>query len=263
MGHREVKRVSLYFSWPTRKIWKGYVNPHQGPKTCPDCEGDGYNAETQKISKGLYDFDGLGVRWCNNITQDEVDALVKAGRLIEFTRVPRNEEQAEVVKEKIAEGGDNWLPFDNGYIPSAEEVNTWNKRDMGHDTINRRILIEVRAKRLGVWGKCPRCRGKGELKLPRKMKKQYKKWIKYEPPIGTGWQLWETTSEGSPVSPVFATAEELASWCEDGVSDFGYIKTSKENWLEMFVGKKGAVDTGTMLVGTNGFFSPAVNMAAL
>ena len=26
-----------------------------------------------------------------------------------------------------------------------------------------------------------------------------------EPPIGDGWQVWETVSEGSPVTPVFAT----------------------------------------------------------
>jgi len=31
-----------------------------------------------------------------------------------------------------------------------------------------------------------------------------------EPPDGPGWQVWETVSEGSAVSPVFASAEELA-----------------------------------------------------
>lgn len=32
------------------------------------------------------------------------------------------------------------------------------------------------------------------------------------PPTGDGYQLWETVSEGSPISPVFATPEELATW---------------------------------------------------
>jgi len=36
-----------------------------------------------------------------------------------------------------------------------------------------------------------------------------------EPPEGVGWQMWEDTSEGSPISPVFKTAEELAQWLED------------------------------------------------
>lgn len=31
----------------------------------------------------------------------------------------------------------------------------------------------------------------------------------YEPPEGEGWQVWETVSEGSPTTPVFATREEL------------------------------------------------------
>lgn len=34
----------------------------------------------------------------------------------------------------------------------------------------------------------------------------------YDPPAGDGWQLWETTTEGSPISPVFPTAEDLATW---------------------------------------------------
>lgn len=34
----------------------------------------------------------------------------------------------------------------------------------------------------------------------------------FHPPTGEGWQMWEDTSEGSPMSPVFATREELARW---------------------------------------------------
>lgn len=54
-------------------------------------------------------------------------------------------------------------------------------------------------------------------------------WEETEPPEGPGWQMWETCSEGSPISPVFETAEELA----------GYLaKTQKENvsadgWLRV------------------------------
>lgn len=32
-----------------------------------------------------------------------------------------------------------------------------------------------------------------------------------EPPAGEGWQLWQTVSDG-PISPVFATADELIDW---------------------------------------------------
>lgn len=39
---------------------------------------------------------------------------------------------------------------------------------------------------------------------------------RHHPLPGDGWQLWETTTEGSPLSPVFETAEELAGWIADG-----------------------------------------------
>lgn len=55
-----------------------------------------------------------------------------------------------------------------------------------------------------------------------------------DPPDGEGFQLWETTSEGSPISPVFTTPEELAEWCEDGTTVLGYEKISKEAWLNSF-----------------------------
>lgn len=47
-----------------------------------------------------------------------------------------------------------------------------------------------------------------------------------------GWQMWETTSEGSPISPVCNSAEELARWLADnGASSFGAMTASYEQWL--------------------------------
>ena len=43
----------------------------------------------------------------------------------------------------------------------------------------------------------------------------WKKYFKVDPPEGKGYQLWETTTEGAPISPVFKTLEELAEWCEE------------------------------------------------
>lgn len=56
----------------------------------------------------------------------------------------------------------------------------------------------------------------------------------YEPPTGEGWQMWETTSEGSPMSPVFKTPEELAHWLADtNASAFGSLTATYEQWLSM------------------------------
>lgn len=54
-----------------------------------------------------------------------------------------------------------------------------------------------------------------------------------EPPSGEGCQLWETTTEGSPISPVFETLEALCEWCAEHASVFANVKVSKEEWLRM------------------------------
>jgi hypothetical protein len=41
------------------------------------------------------------------------------------------------------------------------------------------------------------------------------------------------TSEGSPVSPVFATLDDLCAWCEDNATTFGSFKISAANWKAM------------------------------
>ena len=49
--------------------------------------------------------------------------------------------------------------------------------------------------------------------------------------------MWETTSEGSPISPVFETPEELARWLADtNASAFGREGASYESWLGMIRG---------------------------
>lgn len=62
----------------------------------------------------------------------------------------------------------------------------------------------------------------------------YDKWVKVEPPKGEGYQLWETTSEGSPKSPVFKNIEDLAEWLTSNkISIFGENNiVSKEEWIE-------------------------------
>lgn len=96
-------------------------------RDCDVCGGTGYNPETRKIADDFYDFAGTGRRWVDRITQDEADVLMQEGRCKPGT----------LAKDLNAEGG------------------------RGHDAINRWILIEARAKRLGVWGKCSTCEGCG------------------------------------------------------------------------------------------------------
>ena len=47
-----------------------------------------------------------------------------------------------------------------------------------------------------------------------------------------GWQMYETCSEGSPISPVMSTPEQLADWLyQNDASAFGSMTATAEQWL--------------------------------
>lgn len=50
----------------------------------------------------------------------------------------------------------------------------------------------------------------------------------------THFMMYEDTSEGTPISPAFKTAEELAHWLADtGASSFGNDTATYDQWLAM------------------------------
>lgn len=110
-----------------------YFSVERDSVECEACGGECYNPATARISRAFYDFEGTGRRRCDKITQDEADHLWEQGRLR--------------------------LRFQER--PSAEDVNTAERRHHVHDAINRWMLIEVRAKREGVFGWCETCKGSG------------------------------------------------------------------------------------------------------
>src|SRR5688500_12984835 len=61
------------------------------------------------------------------------------------------------------------------------------------------------------------------------------RWQATEPPAGPGFQLWETTSEGSPVSPVFTTLDRLCTWAATHATTFGDARATKDQWKKMLL----------------------------
>ncbi len=231
---REMKKVPIDFNWPLNKVWKGYINPFTST-SCAACEGSGLNPATKKLSDDWYTHlrtDGQE-GWQHHLDKDDVRALLRADRLWDFTRVPLTEKQRETVRRKVARGGNSWLPKSNGYIPTADEVNAWSRRFFGHDSINQMICVKAKAKRLGIYGLCATCKGEGDIWESPKTKKLSQEWEMEEPPVGDGYQLWETTSEGSPVSPVFRTLDDLCQWAENNATTFATGHASAEEWKEM------------------------------
>lgn len=59
----------------------------------------------------------------------------------------------------------------------------------------------------------------------------------FAPEERTHYMMYEDTSEGTPISPAFATPEELARWLADnGASSFGSSTASYEAWLNIAKG---------------------------
>lgn len=285
MGHRVLKRVPLDFDAPLKEVWVGYINPHRGPSNCSACDGSGYNPATKKISDDWYSFDRSrwvwiepGVRryndlaWSHHLTQDEVEALVRRGRFV-YTGLLKEtsfiaDPDRKTSNYSFDEESGEWLDWDSNErvevnepeYPSAEDVNAWSTVGFGHDAINQWICVKVRAKRLGVYGKCPVCKGDGEIKNPdEKEQRLYDEWEEYEPPEGEGYQLGETVSEGSPVSPVLGSAEGLAEWCEENATVFGNEKMPKADWMRMF-GSEDKGEVGSLMMSDGkGYFGPALN----
>lgn len=250
---REVRRIAVDFDWPLRKVWQGYQMPAElGSLPCPDCENGcsprahhwyqlwyGYipfkpedngstpfTPETPEVRAfaernvgNAPDFYGAGEwaiqreaqrladhfnnGWLHHLNADDVAALVEAGRLHDLTHT--------WVK------GDGWQPKNPPYVPTPDEVNRWSLQGFGHDSINQWVCVRARCAKEGVPYECQTCGGSAASWRSDEHKTAHEAWESTEPPEGEGWQVWETVSEGSPVTPVFATRDELVTHlCTDG-----------------------------------------------
>ncbi len=217
---RELKRVAIDFKYPIGQIWKGYINPFRSME-CKSCDGSGLNEKTKKLSDDWYSHLRTDMEdgWGKKITDIEVKALVEHGRLMDFTHTWTS--------------GEGWKKKEPEYIPTADEVNEWNRNGFGHDSINHSICTKARAKHLGFYGHCEVCGGEGEIWQSDEIKKLHEDWKSFDPPTGDGFQLWNTTTEGHPMSPVFDTLEKLCEYLEtENVSIFGSSTLTKQKWME-------------------------------
>jgi hypothetical protein len=176
--------------------------------------------------------------WCHHLIQADVDALVTAGRLWDFTRRPRDAGQALVVAVRQAFHDTNsWLPESNGHHPTATEINAWSRGGgFGHDAINAGICIRARCARENVPFECVYCQGSGAIWPTPEIERQHEDWEPTDPPTGDGYQLWEDCSKGSPISPVFASLDELCAWATVNATTFDDHRATAEEWREMLDG---------------------------
>lgn len=269
---RELKRVPLDFDCPIDSTWSGYLNPLHIATKCEVCDGKGNSPEAQRLYDMWYgyvpfrpedrgstpflptdepvrafatrnvthspDFYGRGEEavarearrlctlwngsWSHHLNADDVAALIAADRLWDFTRTWTPEER--------------WKPKVPAYVPTPREVNIWSiGGGIGHDTINSWTCVNAECARLGIELHCPSCDGEGELWPSPETKQAYEDWQRIEPPQGDGYQIWQTVSEGGPISPVFSTPEDLAKHM--ATTRWGADKgTPYETWLAFIRG---------------------------
>lgn len=193
---RQIYRVPLTFDWPLGKVWPGYMLPERlREKPCPDCK-NGYSEHAEALWGLWYG------QWCHHLSQDDVDALIAAGRLWDFTHTLRP--------------GECWQLIVPAPTVTAEQVNEWSiSSPGGHDDMNAAVVIEARCKRDDMPYVCATCGGEALLESYPGQRAEAEAWEPTEPLTGDGWQLWSTVNEGTPISPVFTTAEDLAGWMSD------------------------------------------------
>jgi hypothetical protein len=204
---------------------------------------DAIERAIQREARRLVDlFNGA---WSHHLNQDDVDALVEAGRLSDFTHTFTR--------------GEGWKPDPSKPHPTAERVNEWSLQGFGHDAINNWVCVKARCKREGVPSSCQTCGGHGSLERYEGQRAAQEEWKPTEPPTGEGWQLWETVSEGSPISPVFDSAEGLAHWMSSPAYTWGAARpmaysaalkfVQGPGWAPSFMGDAGGLHNGAEYVG--------------
>lgn len=209
MTNRHVKRVPLDFDWKLNKTWKGYLNPHFKP--CPNCE-DGYNAAHNALWKyitELFHYKYKGKEMGHNT-------------LYNFKKYSSHFISEEKIDEVLKDDAER-------YVKEFEK-----KGSMGTDTsgyaYDAHFLIMDASGLEKEWGKCALCKGEG---IDLSIKEAYEKWEKHDPPNGDGFQLWETTGDGSPTTPVFESLDKLSDWLLEHPEFFSETWT-KEDWFNLF-----------------------------
>lgn len=213
---REVKRVALDFDWPMKKAWDGYLNPHY--RKCPHChEGSGATSAHARL-----------------------EALVRLILLSGEDTVRTRGILPHPYFDNYGAGGSTaGKVVSSDMLELAEALSERKLADsiFGFDSTAAWKATGKIIKAAGLpedWGTCKHCDGDG---IDPEVKVAYEAWTQTEPPAGEGWQMWETTSEGSPISPVCNTAEDLARWLsENGASTFGHDTAPYEVWLKMIKG---------------------------
>lgn len=257
---RDVKRVPVDFGWPLNEIWEGYLTPDrlQG-ETCRSCNGSGQThfgwwlhyfcyeiamlaSDVHKQDRGRpmhpwlaefsqahghFEYSDVG-EWKRDYEVRDRERLRGMRSRFVLDRPGRDALSfvhgiiRRAYEIRHAEGGEYAQYYTPDDVPAVEDCGSSigiSSAGTGVGNIQS-ALMTVLQDAAGCSLACEDCGGEGEHERYEGQRAERRAWEPYEPPTGEGWQLWETVSEGSPISPVFDSAEGLARWLsEDATRD--------------------------------------------
>jgi hypothetical protein len=245
---REIKRVALDFEWPLDKVWEGFQQPEalQGDN-CPDCQGGQTHAGwwLQELS---YRF---GMLAQDIGEQERADGHKLHPWLAEDQHPHGHWENHKFVVDRPSADIVDLMVGLSKFIDREETPEHLKSRMGGGQYIVYRALLKAAG--LEDLVICKTCNGEGALEAYEGQFKEAENWEPTEPPAGEGWQVWETVSEGSPISPVFATRERLILWLMSPAYNWGtsrpLTRQQAENFTESAWAPTGFIIDGEVIPG--------------
>lgn len=244
---REIKRVPLDFDWPIGEIWQGYLMPAKYDEDkCPNCDGGRTPALCWVEA----------IAWLLPMLADDLRAQSFEGTEHQFTQFgddrskihPYLSSLMNVYTDRrpsadiaeLIEGLTGEKPSMFGYVGSS---GSWQIVDK----LRRAAGVDEK------WGWCKTCDGHGIVEKYPGQRAEAEAWERTEPPEGEGWQVWETVSDGSPISPVFADREGLIGWLMSPTYTWGtsrpLTRAQAEGFVDSAWAPSGAVVGGHMIPG--------------
>lgn len=215
---REVRRVPVDFDWPINKVWDGFVLPESlRANQCIDCGGRGQTPARRWVDQ---------LAWLLGSLDDDLRAQQRGQRMHPYygstgpfidDRDRPSPDIAEFCTGLAGEPNDNFLGR--------------NTSDAYRLT---RKLVALAGLDDETWGWCPACKGQGYIEKYVGQDADAEAWEPTEPPTGDGWQVWETVSEGSPISPVCPDREGLIGWLMSPAYSWGTSKPLTREQAEHF-----------------------------
>lgn len=231
---REIKRVPAGFDWPLDKVWGGFINPHFRPCSQRNITCFGGRTAAAKWMDALCRFIAEVGRGCaEDHRREELRSRgVRAPHpyLTDWHLAPRFEIPEDVHKamgdletqqqrsrylfDYLERNPLDVLPLDGELLSVLAKFTGITPKEFGEfgSTASwdvQKTVFSIAGVDVDGWGRCPVCAGDN---LDPAVRQAYEAWQETPIPTGDWWQVWETVSEGSPVTPAFKTDTALVDY---------------------------------------------------